>query len=98
MPHTALSVSTSTGKLNGEAFSHKIGSMKGWDNIAGVHCVLVLDEAEAIHQLYFGNLSGTVGRKVSLDIGLGSMSREVPQVQPGGRNLSHGGQPRVRVW
>jgi len=41
------------------------------DDISRVHRVLVLDEAEAIHQLDLGDLSRAMGRKVSLDIGLG---------------------------
>lgn len=136
MPHAALSVSSSTGKLDGEAFSHKVGSIcivqsrvsleqserrqsiggeerwrsgkdgramdirkavhgeeeraigqynrscgnsilgarlrRTWNDVASVHSILILDESETVHKLHFGNLSGAVGRKVSLDIGLGS--------------------------
>ena len=40
-------------------------------NIPGIHGILVLDEAKAIHELDLGDLARAVGRKVSLDIGLG---------------------------
>ncbi len=43
-----------------------------WNNVPGVHGILVLDEAKAVHKLDFGNLAGPVGSEVSLDIGLGS--------------------------
>lgn len=46
------------------------------DDITGIHRILVLDEAEAIHELHLSNLPGAMGRKVGLDIGLGSCSRE----------------------
>jgi hypothetical protein len=72
VPHAALSVSSSAGKLNGEAFSHKVGSMESWNYVASIHSILILDESETVHKLHFGNISGAVGRKVSLDIGLGS--------------------------
>lgn len=42
-----------------------------WNNITGVHGILVLDEAEAVHQLDLCNLSSAMGAKVGLDIGLG---------------------------
>jgi hypothetical protein len=42
------------------------------DDIARVHVVLVLDEAEAIHELDLGNLAGAMGVEVVLNIGLGS--------------------------
>lgn len=43
-----------------------------WNDVASIHSILILDESETVHKLHFGNLSGAVGRKVSLDIGLGS--------------------------
>jgi hypothetical protein len=63
----------------------------GWHDVACVHGVLVFDEAETIHNLDFGNLSGAMGGKEGLNIGLGSIARKVPQVEPGGRDLSHDG-------
>jgi hypothetical protein len=45
------------------------------NNIAGVHGILVFDEAEAIHELDLGDFAGTMGRKVRLNIGLGDCSR-----------------------
>lgn len=49
--------------------------MLTWDNIPGIHGILVLNEAEAVHELDLGNLTGAMGREVSLDIGLGSWRR-----------------------
>ncbi len=40
-------------------------------DIPGIHGILVLDEAKAIHELDLGDLTRAMGRKVSLDIGLG---------------------------
>lgn len=40
-------------------------------NIARVHGILVLNEAEAIHQLDLSDLSSAMGRKMGLDISLG---------------------------
>lgn len=40
--------------------------------ITGIHGILVLDETEAVHKLDLGDLSGAMGREVSLDIALGS--------------------------
>lgn len=42
------------------------------NNVAGIHRVLVFDEAKSIHKLHVCNLSGAMGRKVCLDVGLGS--------------------------
>lgn len=42
-----------------------------WDNVTCVQGILVLDEAKAVHKLDFGDLAGTVGREMGLDIGLG---------------------------
>lgn len=42
-----------------------------WNDIPGIHGVLVLDETEAVHKLDLGNLSGAMGREVRLNIGLG---------------------------
>ncbi len=41
-------------------------------DIARIHSILVLDKAEAIHELDLGNLAGAMGVEMVLDIGLGS--------------------------
>lgn len=46
------------------------------NDVASIHGVLVLDEAEAIHELDLGDLAGAMAGKVSLDVGLGSFERE----------------------
>jgi hypothetical protein len=46
-----------------------------WHNIPRIHGILVLDEAEAVHELDLCDLTGAMGREVSLDIGLGSWGR-----------------------
>jgi len=43
-----------------------------WHDIARVHGILVLDEAEAIHQLDLGDFTGAMSVEVVLNIGLGS--------------------------
>lgn len=40
-------------------------------NITGIHGILILDEAEAIHQLDLGDLSRPMGVEVFFDILLG---------------------------
>jgi hypothetical protein len=47
------------------------GGRLTWNHIPGVHGILVLNETKAIHELDLGDLTGTVGREVRLDIGLG---------------------------
>lgn len=42
------------------------------DDITSIHSILILDESEAIHELYFGDLSGAVGIEVRLHIGFRS--------------------------
>ena len=42
-----------------------------WDNIAGIHGILVLNETKAVHDLDLLDDSGAVGSKVLLDIFLG---------------------------
>lgn len=42
------------------------------NDIASIHCVAVLDEAEAIHELDLSDLTGAMGLEVVLNIGLGS--------------------------
>ena len=41
------------------------------NDVAGVHGVLVLDEAEAVHELDLGDLTGSMAGEVVLNIGLG---------------------------
>lgn len=41
------------------------------DNVAGVHSVLILDEAETVHELDLRDLAGAMGSEVLFDIGLG---------------------------
>lgn len=43
-----------------------------WDNVARIHGILILDEAETIHELDLSDLASTVGGEVILDICLGS--------------------------
>lgn len=47
------------------------GKALTWDDIPGVHGVLVFDKTKPIHELDLGDLTGAMGCKVSLDIGLG---------------------------
>ena len=47
------------------------------DDITGIHGVLVFDEAKAVHQLYLGDFSSAMSRKVGLNIGLGSCRQRV---------------------
>lgn len=42
-----------------------------WNDIPGVHGVLVLDEAETIHDLDLDNLTSAMGGKMGLDVRLG---------------------------
>ena len=42
------------------------------NDIASIHSILVLDEAEAVHELDFGNLSRAMSVEVGFDISLGS--------------------------
>ena len=50
------------------------GGLHTRNDIARIHGVFVLDEAEAIHELNLGNLAGAMGVEVVLNIGLGSYS------------------------
>jgi hypothetical protein len=43
-----------------------------WHHVSGVHGVLVLDEAEAVHELDLGDFTGPMGSEVLFNIGLGS--------------------------
>lgn len=48
-----------------------------WDNVAGIHGILILDEAKTIHELNLCNFSGAMFREMRLDIGLGSCRQRV---------------------
>jgi hypothetical protein len=75
------------GKLNDQAFTHKVGTMEGRDNVPGIRFVFVFNEAEAIHELDLGYFSGTMSPEVRFDIGLGGVAWNVSKVQTGRRNL-----------
>jgi len=79
----SITVARATSKLNGQALTHEVRAMEGGNHIAGIHCILVLDESEAIHELNLGDLSSAMGIEVRLDVGLGSTTRKIAQVQPG---------------
>ena len=67
------------------ASSHAWGFGKLTRNdVARVHRVLVLDEAEAIHELDLGDLASAMGREMGLDIGLGGIAGKIPQIEAGG--------------
>lgn len=40
-------------------------------DVASIHCIFILDEAEAIHQLDLGDLTRAMGAEVFLDVVLG---------------------------
>lgn len=67
---TALAA-TAAGELDGKALAHKVGAVEGGDDVAGVHGVAVLDEAEAVHELDVEDLAGAMFVKVALDVGSG---------------------------
>lgn len=54
-----------------------------WNDITCVHGILVLDEAEAIHELDLGDFAGAMGVEVVLNVGLGSCSTVPGQRCPG---------------
>lgn len=45
------------------------------DDIASIHSILVFDEPEAIHELDFSDLSGTMGVEMRLHISLGRCNK-----------------------
>ena len=47
------------------------------NDIASIHSILVLDKAEAIHELDLGDLPGAVSVEMGLDISLGGWGRSV---------------------
>jgi hypothetical protein len=61
------------------------------DDVTRVHGVLVLDEAEAVHELDLGDFAGAMRLEMRLDFGLGGIAGEVAQVQAGRGDLGHGG-------
>jgi hypothetical protein len=69
-----------------------------WNHIACIHGILVLDEAEAIHELDLHDLACAVGVEVVLNIGLGSCIHTVqsamPEVQASLRQLASSGSSR----
>ena len=58
------------------------GDEHTWHDIARVHRVFVLDEAEAIHQLDLGDLTRAMGVEMVLNIGLCSCSAPVQSANP----------------
>lgn len=56
------------------------GGQLTWDNVPGVHGILVFDKTKAIHKLDFGDFSRAMGSKVVLDVGLGSYPIEASVV------------------
>lgn len=72
--------------------------MACWDNISSVQMILVLDKAEAIHQLYFRNLASSMGIEVVFDLLLCGISRKIPNVKAGQGYVGHlGGQPSRQI-
>jgi hypothetical protein len=59
------------------------------DDVTRVHCVLILDEAKAVHELDLGDLTGAMGVEMGLDLSLGGVARKVAQVQAGRGNFRH---------
>jgi hypothetical protein len=84
-----VAVTGAAGELDSETLAHEVRSMESWDDIPGIHGILVLDEAKTVHKLDLGNLTGAMGREVSLNIGLGSIPGQIAQVEAGGRHFSH---------
>lgn len=50
------------------------------NDIASVHCVLILNEAEAIHEFDLGDLTSAMCLEMSLDVCLGGIAGEVPEI------------------
>lgn len=64
---------------------HRVRRAEGWltgYHIARVHGILVLDKAEAIHELNLRDLAGAMGVEVVLNIGLGSCEHKVQSATP----------------
>ena len=58
-------------------FAQTIGRLTR-DNITGIHGILVLNEAKAIHELDLSDFAGAVGLEMSLDFCLGGIAGEIP--------------------
>jgi len=86
-----VAMAVAASELDGEALAHKHRSMKGWDDIPGVHGVLILNEAEAVHNLDLCDLAGAMLGEMSLDVGLGRMFGQVAQVKASRRDLRRHG-------
>jgi len=84
-----ITAASATGKLNGQAFTHKVGAMEGRNDIAGIHRILILNETEAVHELDLGDLSGAMSVEVALDICLGCIARKIAQIEPCRGNFGH---------
>jgi hypothetical protein len=76
-------------ELDYQALAHKVGTMEGRNDVTSVHGVLVLNEAEAIHELDLSNLASAMGLEVALDVCLGGIAGEVTQVKARRRYLGH---------
>lgn len=59
------------------------------NHVAGVHGILVLNEAEAVHEFDLSDLAGAMRLEMGLDIRFGGIAGEVPQIEAGGRYFSH---------
>lgn len=78
--------SRATGKLDGQSFSLEFGSMESWDDISRIHHVLVFDEAEAVHEFDFLDGSSAMAREMILDLLLGDISWQIPQIESSRRD------------
>lgn len=85
-----------TRELDHQSLPHKLRSMESWDNITSIHGIFVFNEAEAIHELNLGDLAGAMGVEVVLNVGLGSGSREIAQVEArvADTRVGHSGRER----
>lgn len=45
-----------------------------WNNIASIHSILILNEAEAVHELNLCDLASSMSLEVSLNICLGGIA------------------------
>jgi len=70
-----------TRELDDQTLAHELGAMEGRHDVTRVHCIFVLDEAKAVHELDLGDLASAMGVEVVLNIGLGSIAREVAKVE-----------------
>lgn len=79
------------GKAVSICYSNSSEQVFTWDDVARIHGVLVLDEAEAIHEFDLGDLASSVSLEMGLDVCFGSIAGEVPQIEARSRYLCHGG-------